>query len=153
MMQLPPEDRPQGLGLVPATPEEAMEHAFRENPPGSPWRVGYAFYMALTRKSGLRLDLVRNLVTPESLDAWGDFSSSRELLKGTSITTLADTPAPGVAYVRYPSDRGQTLRADTDTMIMVRAVATLQYRPELGEWRVHQLGEYCHPDHLPPVGS
>jgi hypothetical protein len=91
------------------------------------------------------------LVTPESLASWGDFTAARELLEDTGMTTKADHPAAGVAYVKFVSDMGESLMADSDVMIMARAVATLQFRPELDQWRVHQLGEYCLPEDLPPL--
>ncbi len=61
--------------------------------------------------------------------------------------------SPGVAYVKFVSDTGQGLRADGDVMMMARAVATLQYRPESGRWLVHELGDYCLPEDLPPLPS
>jgi hypothetical protein len=38
-------------------------------------------------------------------------------------------------------------------MIMARAIATLQFRPEIGRWLVHQLGDYCPPEDLPALPS
>lgn len=93
------------------------------------------------------------MVTPESLAAWGDFSEARALLNGTGMTTRTDIPAPGVAYVKFVSDPGQILVSDGHTMIMARAIGTLQFRPEIGRWLVHQLGDYCLPEDLPALPS
>lgn len=101
--------------------------------------------------AGPRLDDLPGMVTPESLAALGDFSAAREFLNGIGMTTRADIPAPGVAYVKFVSDPGQVMVSDGYTMIMARTVATLQFRPETGRWLVHQLGDYCLPEDLPPL--
>ncbi len=147
---LPPEDQPSGRGLIPASdPAAAIAEEFARNHPDSAWEAGRAFYLALTDDDGPRLDDLTGMVTPESLAAWGDFSDARELLNGTGMTSRAQTPAPGVAYVKFVSDPGQVMVSDGYTPIMARAVATLQFRPETGQWQVHQLGDYCLPEDLP----
>ena len=102
--QLPPEDMPSGQGLIPASDQEVFADVFARNPPDGPWAAGLAFHYALTNDDGPQLDVLRDLVTPESLAAWGDFSQARELLADTGITSRADRPAPGVAYVKFVSD-------------------------------------------------
>jgi hypothetical protein len=149
--QLPPEDQPSGQGLIPASDSEVLADVFAQNPPDGPWAAGLAFHAALTHDDGPQLDVLRNLVTPESLAAWGDFSAARDHLADTGMTSRASIPAPGVAYVKFVSDPGQGLRADGDVMIMARAVATLQFRPEYGRWLVHQMGDYCLPEDLPAL--
>jgi hypothetical protein len=146
--QLPPEDQPPGRGLIPASDDEVAAEVFAQNSDG-PWAAGRAFHNALMHDDCPQLDVLRNLVTPESLPAWGDFSAAREHLAGTGMTSRADRPAPGVAYVKFVTDPGQGLKADADTLIMARAVATLQFRPESGRWLLHQLGDYCLPEDLP----
>lgn len=153
MSKLPPDDQPSGKGLVPASGDEAMAQAIRENPPGGPWMTGVMFHAAAVHEDGIQIDTLRRLVTPESLSAWGDFSSTRAVLLDTGWTTRADEPAPGAAYVKFISGDGPTMRVDGDVMIYARAVATLQYRPEFGEWRVHQLGPPCLPEDLPPLST
>jgi hypothetical protein len=149
--QLPPEDQPEGQGLVPASDDEVLADVLANNTPDGPWATGLAFHAALTHGDGAQLGMLRNLVTPESLPAWGDFTAARDHLAGTGMTSRADSPAPGVAYVKFVSDTGQGLRADADVMMMTRAVATLQFRPESGRWLVHQLGDYCLPEDLPDL--
>lgn len=151
MSQLPPDDQPSGKGLVPADGDDAIAQAIRENPPGGPWMTGIMFHYAVVDEGGAEVDKLRRLVTPESLAAWGNFSSTRALLMGTGWTTRADEPAPGVAYVKFTPSDMPTVRVDGDVAINVRAVATLQYRPELGGWRVHHVGEPCLPEDLPPL--
>jgi hypothetical protein len=147
--QLPPEDQPPGQGLIPVSESEAVAGMIAENPPDGPWAAGWAFWSALRGHDGPRLDVLPNLVTPESLAAWGDFSAAREHLVGTGMTSRADRPVPGVAYVKFVSDPGQDFRADSDVPIMARAVATVQFRPETGRWHVHALGDYVLPEDLP----
>jgi hypothetical protein len=147
--QLPPEDLPEGHGLVPASTEDVLAMALEENPPGSAWRAAVDFYNALTREEDPQYDELYRLVTPESLLAWGDFIQARDLLLNTAMATRAEYPAPDAAYVKFLSNPGQSLIADSDMPIMVRVVATLQFRPELGQWRVHALGGYCLPEDLP----
>ena len=149
--QLPPEDQPPGQGLIPASEQEAFADISASNHPAGPWAAGRAFYMALTRDGGTDVGELRRLVTPESLNAWGDFSTARAALLGCGMTSRADIPAPDVAYVKFVSDPSQALVADSEVMIMVRAVATLQFRPGSGRWLVHQLGDYCLPEDLPAL--
>ncbi len=149
--QLPPEDQPSGQGLIPASDSEVLVGVLADNPTDGPWVAGLAFHAALTHTDGPQFDMLRNMVTPESLAAWGDFSAAREHLADTGMTSRASIPAPGVAYVKFVSDLGQGMRSDGETMMMARAVATLQYRPECGRWLVHQLGDYCLPEDLPPL--
>jgi hypothetical protein len=103
--------------------------------------------------TALRAGELCELVTPESLVAWGDFSTAREVLLGVGMTTRADSPAPGVAYVKFVADQGGNMVSGGHTMIMARAIATLQFRPEIGRWLVHQLGDYCLPEDLPALPS
>jgi len=149
--KLPPEDMPSGRGLIPASDQEVLADVFAQNPPDGPWAAGLAFHNALTNNNGPQLDVLRDLVTPESLGGWGDFSAARELLADTGMTSRADRPAPGVAYVKFVSDPGQGLKSDGYTPMMARAVATLQFRPDSGRWLVHQLGDYCLPEDLPAL--
>jgi hypothetical protein len=142
--QFPPEDQPSGQGLIPVSDSEIFADVLAHNTPDGPWAAGLLFHAALTHDDGPQLDLLRNLVTSESLAAWGDFSAAREHLADTGMTSRAEIPAPGVAYVKFLSDPGQDLRSDGDVMMMARAVATLQFRPESGRcgWRgVHRAAQ------------
>jgi len=149
--QLPPEDLPSGPGLVPAPAGDAVADVLAHNTPGGPWVAAAAFLEVLTDSGGTRAGVLREMVTPESRGAWGDFAAARELLTGTAMLSRASSPAPGVAYVRFVSDPGQPMMADGPTMIMARAVATLQFRPDSGRWLVHALGDYVRPEDLPAL--
>jgi hypothetical protein len=123
------------------------------NNPDGPWVAAAAFQQLLGSDRADRLEILRAMVTPDSVDAWGDFSGVRDLPADAAMTTRVDSPALGVAYVRFVADPGQVLVADRPTMISPRAAATLQYRPESGRWLVHAVGHYVLPEDLPVVPS
>jgi hypothetical protein len=116
---LPPEDLPSGRGLIAATDEEVARDVLDHNLPGGPWEAGLAFHFALTHEEGAQVGELRTLVTPESLTQWGDFSAARDLLSDTAIRTRAEQPEPGVAYVKFVSNPGQSLISDGDVMIVM----------------------------------
>jgi hypothetical protein len=60
---------PSGQGLIPASDQEVFADVFARNPPDGPWAVGLAFHYALMNDAP-QLDVLRELVTPESLAAW-----------------------------------------------------------------------------------
>ena len=74
--QLPPEDQPSGQGLIPASDSEVLAGVLADNPSDGPWAGALAFHAALTHGDGPQLNVLRDLVTPESLAAWGDFSAA-----------------------------------------------------------------------------
>jgi hypothetical protein len=139
--------------LAPATMGTAINAAMADNEPGGPWMTGAAFFSLLVDGKRPKMAELRNLVTPESLPAWGDFTEARALLADCGIMTRAESPAEGIAYVKFVPTQGQNMigTGHTDTDIMVRAVATLQFRPETQQWHVHSLGGYLRPEDLPPV--
>ncbi|MEL5990734.1 hypothetical protein ACOKGD_13895 [Microbacterium phosphatis] len=85
------------------------------------------------------------MVTPESVESWGDFSRARTVLAGLriSMTPLAAEGAPDVAYVRLvETDQHLVRMADTPASMHV----TLVWRPEIAivpdtGWRIHAIGE------------
>ncbi len=122
-----------------------------EMTPDNPVAVGVVFLNALTDLNGPDVRRLRDLVTPESLSAWGDFDEAAEMLSGCGMTTRADRADldQAVAYVKYVSDKGANYVAQSEMVIMARAIGTLVHRPELGGWRVHALGDYVSPEKVP----
>lgn len=149
--ELPPEDQPTGSGLIPTDDPSAGIADMGPNSPDNPVAIGAAFLNLVNAPGGPDVQGLANLVTPESLSAWGDFASAAERLTGCGMTSRANPSAtdPEVVYVKYVTDDGKNYTADGDIMIMARAVATLVWRPELGSWRVHGLGEYIKPEEVP----
>lgn len=90
-----------------------------------------------------------DLVTPESAPNW-DAGGASGLLAATGMASRPEYPAPDIAYVKFvhgfPADQTVQVAA----YIAVSAtIMTLQFRPELGSWRVHGLGDYVRPEHMP----
>lgn len=114
-----------------------------------------AFRLSLESDAPFALDLLRQgFVTPESVEAWGDFSEALNALRGLRISMklLLAEGAPDVAYVRIVDTPFST----HPDMREVPAVyyATLVWRPEIAatstsSWRVHGIGEAIPPERLP----
>ena len=107
-----------------------------------------AFYNALVHGDYPQVAVLREMVTPESLAFWGDFSAVREGLFTMAPTTRAERPAPGVAYVKFTADHGQVVAAPGPVVVMVETM-TLQFRPERDRWLVHAIGTPWPPEELP----
>lgn len=130
------------------------DEALRDAGPASednPVAVGAAFLSAVTEADGPHLNFLRGLVTPESRDAWGDFSEVAEGLSGCGITSRVESVPddPDVVYVKYVTDPGVALVTLEETAILVRALGTLVRRPSCGGWRVHGVGERLEPHRVP----
>ncbi|MGC5077631.1 hypothetical protein [Agrococcus sp. DT81.2] len=114
-----------------------------------------AAFAALLLADELRSDLLAGFVTPESLDDWADFSGVRDYFMdralAASMTALRHRDAPDVAYVKLVPEVGPLL-TDTPRRDQV-AFATLVWRPELGGWRVHDVGGPIPPAQLPRTSS
>ena len=115
--------------------------------------VTSAFISAVVGR-GTRRSL-RRVVTPESLTTWGrDLAAVRAAVQDRGMATRPERPAPGVAYVKLPSDPGQLVKATGELLVSV-TIVTLQQRLELphhestGGWRVHAVGDYVLPEDLP----
>jgi hypothetical protein len=119
----------------------------------SPVAVGVTFINALYHDRGRpNLYVLQQLVTPESVPAWGDFRSTAERLKGCGAGSMASPSMddPDVVYFKFITDHdGVTYQAQEDMIIMTRAVATLVRRPSLGGWRIHGVGEPLRPETVP----
>jgi hypothetical protein len=102
---------------------------------------------------------LRQLVTPESQEHWGDFSSAKDVYDsiekpGFGSTINQPEGAPDVGYFKVLSGVTEGFTVSEPTSIMVPAVATLVWRPEAGPaeqpgmWLVHQFGESADPESL-----
>lgn len=98
--------------------------------------------------------LTEGFVTPESAEAWGDYSAARGWAKSASkISTTAHygRGATDVAYVRLVfTDEWIAPNNDTPE----HAVVTLVWRPDIEVlpglgWRIHAVGEALDPQTLP----
>jgi hypothetical protein len=145
MAQLPPEDLPSGTGLVPGSIEDAVRDAGPMGPE-NPVAVAFAFFAALTEDDGPNLGQLRELVTAESWDEWGDFGWARHRLDGYGLTTRVERRSDGIAYARFVPTGDEIMVADTDVLITGARILSLIWRPELGIWQVHGLGDYWRPE-------
>ncbi|MBM3715154.1 MAG: hypothetical protein FJW64_05345 [Actinobacteria bacterium] len=102
---------------------------------------------------GDALDTLRltYLVTPESLHQWGDFRAGASFFmdQAISMSTVALRPrgAEDVAYIKIVPDDGSYL-SSTPRQDPI-AYATLIWRPEIGGWKIHRIGEPVNPAQLP----
>ncbi len=121
--------------------------------PDNPTSVALAFVGALAHEDYMEhIEDLRRLCTPESVEAWGDFSEVRVRLQDRGLGTFPEYPAPGVAYVRLPASPRLQGRA-TGPVTVDSLILTLQQRPDIdGHWHVHSVGLPCLPEALPAVG-
>lgn len=133
-------------------PDDEAQAAVAGYGPDEPFFTVQAFVSGLHDDS-TPSEVLRSAVTPESVEAWGDFSGVREYLKSLGDWGVGSYPAPAagapdVAYVKVLRDVPQTYRQTTDEMLLVPAVLTLVWRPEVGFWLVHSIGEPADPSVL-----
>lgn len=147
MANLPPEDQRPKFRLVPGDPAKA-EAAVGPKSPYNPIYVGKEFLENKDNPTKLA-----RLVTPESLESWGNFKEVAERLNGCGIATNREESSdPDVVYVKYvTSDKEGYLvvEADDDVLTLIRAVGTLVLREDLGGWRVHHVGDRVRPEDVP----
>ncbi|MFD1211000.1 hypothetical protein ACFQ36_02955 [Arthrobacter sp. GCM10027362] len=149
---LPPEDQPPAEWRRFTTDGEAAaqlpEFSF-----GNPLAVAMAFCHALDDHERYRPALSQ-LVTPESLPAWGDFSETAGFLRSLENVGYGSqvTPAvgdPDVVYFKILSGVKQSYQALEDQVMDIAAIVTLVWRPEYGRWLVHAIGDYLRPEEVP----
>ncbi|MDS0137561.1 MULTISPECIES: hypothetical protein [unclassified Amycolatopsis] len=142
-------DRPR---LVASTDYEAAEADMGPMDPENPIAIARIFITALHGPEGPLVDVLRAVVTPESLPAWGDFRDAAEALEGCGMTSrVSPSDDPAVVYAKYVTDHdGVTYQVQGgDMVLMVRAVATLVHRPEHGGWLIHGVGMPLQPEEVP----
>jgi hypothetical protein len=93
------------------------------------------------------------IVTPESLDSWGDFTEIRDVLeripeRGLGSGATPATDAPDVAYVKIMRDVPHTFLLQAGEL-QVEELITLVWRPEVGRWLVHSVGAATLPEDAP----
>jgi hypothetical protein len=149
MAGLPPEDLP-----PPPVPTSEVAALVEAGPPGpdNPVTVAAVFWTAVTEPDGPNFDVLSVIVTPESWSGWGNFGRAAALLPGYGMASEA-TPSvddPDVVYITYLRDTGETTGPPAN-MVLVGdiVIGTLVRRPRLGGWRMHALGDYVRPEHVP----
>jgi len=135
------------------TTDEEAAAALPEPSLTDPVSVGIMFVTALEDPIGRRRDL-ELLITPESANAWGDFTEAAAglaTIEDQGFGSIADE-AVGALDVRYFKIlRGvpDGYKVLDDQIIDAAAIVTLVWRPEFGQWMVHAMGDYVRPEHVP----
>jgi hypothetical protein len=149
MTRLPPDDQ-----SPPPTPPSEVEALVAAGEPGAgnPVTVSAVFWTAVTEPDGPDLSILSIVVTPESWPGWGDFRRAAAYLPGYGMgsTVTPSVDDPDVVYVRFLRDTGEAVGAPADAVPAGDIlIATLVRRPRLGGWRIHALGDYVRPEHVP----
>jgi len=122
-----------------------------------PANVGSLFCQCLVNGPANLLDLLRELVTPESLEMWGDFEDVARHLKSIPDVGWASLahPVPGhpdVAHFFIVSGLGVPYEAlNVQPIENVAETLTLVYRGE--RWYIHAFGRALSPDELGREGD
>lgn len=131
------------VGDVPAAPDPEDR--------SSPIAVAGKFYDALLDHTNCLVTL-QDVVPPELLDDWGDFSTGAEFVRGIpdgGLAHYAEYAAPGVAYIGVLSGiREEMVAAGGETP--VEAIITLVWRPDQDSWLVLSIGSRVPPELIPP---
>ncbi|MDQ1734602.1 MAG: hypothetical protein QOH56_853 [Pseudonocardiales bacterium] len=148
---LPLDDQPSGAGLIPVPDGAGAEMG---EPFETPAATALLFLQALAEDVHEYRNALLRITTPESWDAWGDFTEAAEMVASLGgewgIQSRGSLPEPGIAYIALMRDTPTALYVDGDVFINAAAIVSLVHRPALGGWRVHSYGaDYWPPDDLP----
>jgi hypothetical protein len=118
-----------------------------------PVAVGMMFCNALDDPEANLVALSR-LATPESLEAFGDFTEAAAFIASTpnvGYGSLANAAVgdEDVRYFKIMSGIQDSYQVLDEQIMAARGVATLVWRNEFSEWRVHGIGDYIRPEQVP----
>lgn len=135
------------------TGHDDVEFRFHALPDAHPANVVRAFVGVLWDDAATAAELAQ-YVTPESLSQWSDFGTVRNFVRddiGVAIgsNALRAVGAPDVTFVKLVPDDEDEPQFHPVPRQDVRAWVTLVWRPELGGWRLHAIGEQLDPNTLP----
>lgn len=147
-----PEDQPPGEWRRFVDDEEAAS-GLPEPSLDEPISVAMAFLSALDDPVRYRTALV-NLTTPESHQAWGDFSEMAQVLseiEDWGVASMVDEAVgdSDVVYAKVIRGVDQTYEVLEEQVMNVAAIITLVWRPSFGRWMVHAVGDYVKPEDVP----
>lgn len=149
-----PDDQPPAEAFRPSTEEDVRNHLPEDDASmQNPVSLGMMFCDALDEYQNFA-DVLARFVTPESLESWGDFSEASALLASIGRRAYGSNAdrAMGdddVAYFKILRGGSGSFHAVGDQIISAAAIVTMVWRPEYGEWRVHQIGNYAKPEDVP----
>lgn len=119
-----------------------------------PVSVGILFCNALDDYQNYQTAL-RYLVTPESLQDWGDFSEVAKHLqsiedRGTGSVANEAVGDPDVRYVKIMRGVSQNYQVLDAQPINLASIITVVWRKEYDRWMVHGMGpDYFLPEEVP----
>jgi hypothetical protein len=118
-----------------------------------PVSVGLLFCNAL-EDPGSNLEVLELLSTPESRNAWGDFTAAGNMLqaiedRGYGSMVNEAVGATDVCYFKILGGVSESFQVVDAQPVSAAAVLTLVWRPERGQWLVHGLGDYLRPEEVP----
>ncbi len=153
MNNLPADDQPPAKWFRDVSDEEALA-GLPDEDSTDPVIAGVTFCNALTQNFPYYRTALKQLVTPESLDAWGDFSEAAAFLNelpemafGSKVNEAVG--APDVVYFKILRDVTTSYEVVDEQPINAAAVLTLIWRPERKQWLVHSIGDYSTLENLP----
>ena len=123
-----------------------------------PLTIALQFVSALDKEDD-NSEWLGHLVTPESRENWGDFTSAKRAYRSINepgFGSLVNRPdgASDVGYFKILSDVTESYEVDQPRAVMIPAMITLVWRPEAGPadnpgmWLVHQFGDPADPAEL-----
>jgi hypothetical protein len=125
------------------TEEDEAMLALEALPGDEPIKLTIAVWNALTADADHR-ELVRGVVTPESAESWGDFSQLAAALDDENLGIVSKVrQEPGttdVAVVWLLRDPGPARMMRGAEFANIAFMFTWVWRPELGGWRLHEVG-------------
>jgi len=120
--------------------------------PEEPLLTAFTFLQGIDNR--LSRDEMSATVTPESIDAWGDFSVIRDALAEIGDWGVGSYPEPAptasdVAYVKILANVPEVYQQQETASVAIAAWITLVWRPEAGIWLVHAFGNALDPTDVP----
>lgn len=135
------------------TSPEEVETSVREANRDEPHLVASLFCEALGDPEQNQVAL-RALVTQESLEAWGDFSTAAEMLAsiedagyGSKVDRAYE--ADDVGYFKILSGVTQSYQVQGEQFVNAAAIITLVWHRDAERWMVHSIGQQVRPEDIP----
>lgn len=109
----------------------------------NPAFVGFEFFTMLVSDDAAadRIGRLRELVTPQSLVAWGNFESARREVVEYGITTEPEFLGDRIAYVKLiPGEMAGATQVAGGPLLITDGIFMSLLRGRDGTWFVHQVG-------------
>lgn len=117
----------------------------------TPIGTALAFLHALEDRAEFLVALLR-LTTPESHEAWGDFSQAEAHLASVgpwSVGTGGQVDGDAAYIAVFRDTTGRSYLVTDDVQVAAAVVISLVRRPAHGGWLVHGMGHSIPPEGMP----